>query len=97
MRTLFLAGVMFVAGCFGSSSGPKMAELSELPANIPVRTLWQASVGEAGDAVFFPGSIRRHKTVPLRASTPLLGRNRGESMPGRSFPPELVATARSSP
>jgi len=54
MRRLFLVGAMFVAGCFGPSSGPKMAELSELPASIPVRTSWQASVGEAGDAVFFP-------------------------------------------
>src|SRR5260221_6890029 len=53
MRRLFLAGVLLLAGCSGSA-GPKMAELSELPASIPVRTLWQASVGEAGDAIFFP-------------------------------------------
>ena len=53
MRRLFLAGVMLLAGCSGSS-GPKMAELSELPAGIPVRTLWQASVGEAGDAILSP-------------------------------------------
>lgn len=48
-----LAGMMLLAGCSGPP-GPKMAELSELPANIPVRTLWQASVGDAGDAIFFP-------------------------------------------
>src|SRR5258708_13545511 len=53
MRRLFLAGLMLLAGCSGST-GPKMAELSELPASIPVRTLWQASVGEAGDAILFP-------------------------------------------
>ena len=53
MRWLFLAGVMLLAACSGST-GPKMAELSELPASIPVRTLWQASVGEAGDAILFP-------------------------------------------
>jgi outer membrane protein assembly factor BamB len=53
MRRLFLAGAMLLAGCSGST-GPKMAELSELPASIPVRTLWQASVGEAGDAILFP-------------------------------------------
>src|SRR5258707_15211392 len=53
MRRLFLAGVLLLAGCSGSA-GPKMAELSELPASIPVRTLWQASVGEAGEAIFFP-------------------------------------------
>src|SRR5256885_5189596 len=53
MRRLFLAGAMLLAGCSGSS-GPKMAELSELPASIPVRTLWQASVGDAGDAILFP-------------------------------------------
>src|SRR5258708_15348752 len=53
MQRLFLAGVMLVAGCSGST-GPKMAELSELPASIPVRTLWQASVGDAGDAILFP-------------------------------------------
>ena len=48
-----LAGALFLAGCSGSP-GPKMAELSELPASIPVRILWQASVGDAGDAVFSP-------------------------------------------
>ena len=53
MRRLFLAGAMLLAGCSGST-GPKMAELSELPASIPVRTLWQASVGGAGDAILFP-------------------------------------------
>src|SRR5258706_4674607 len=53
MRRLLLAGLMLLAGCSGST-GPKMAELSELPASIPVRTLWQASVGEAGDAILFP-------------------------------------------
>ena len=53
MRRLFLAGMMLLAGCSGAP-GPKMAELSELPASIPVRTLWQASVGEAGDAILFP-------------------------------------------
>jgi outer membrane protein assembly factor BamB len=53
MRRLFLAGVMLLAGCSGST-GPMMAELSELPAGIPVRTLWQASVGEGGEAILFP-------------------------------------------
>jgi outer membrane protein assembly factor BamB len=53
MRRLVCAGAILLAGCSGPS-GPKMAELSELPANLAVRTLWQASVGDAGDAVFFP-------------------------------------------
>jgi outer membrane protein assembly factor BamB len=53
MRRLFLAGVMLLAGCSGST-GPTMAELPELPKSIPVRTLWQASVGAAGDAILFP-------------------------------------------
>src|SRR5437773_3862906 len=53
MRRLFLAGVLLFAGCSGST-GPKMAELSELPTSVPVRTLWQASVGDAGDAILFP-------------------------------------------
>src|SRR3989442_10651438 len=53
MRRFFLVGAMLLAGCSGST-GPKMAELSELPASIPVRTLWQASVGDAGDAILFP-------------------------------------------
>src|SRR5439155_22168601 len=53
MLRLFLAGAMLLAGCSGST-GPKMAELQELPASIPVRTLWQASVGDAGDAILFP-------------------------------------------
>ena len=52
MRRLFLAGLL-LAGCSGSA-GPKMAELQELPAGIPVRTLWQASIGTAGDAILFP-------------------------------------------
>ena len=52
MRRLLLAGLL-LAGCSGST-GPKMAELSELPASIPVRTLWQANVGDAGDAILFP-------------------------------------------
>jgi outer membrane protein assembly factor BamB len=52
MRRLFLAGLL-LAGCSGPT-GPKMAELPELPASIPVRTLWQASVGGAGDAILFP-------------------------------------------
>ncbi len=53
MRRIFLAGMMLAAGCSGAP-GPKMAELSELSASIPVRTLWQASVGDAGDAILFP-------------------------------------------
>src|SRR5256885_14834259 len=53
MRRLFFAGVMLFAGCSGST-GPKMAELSELPTSIPVRTLWRASGGDAGDAILFP-------------------------------------------
>ena len=53
MRRLAFAGLMFLAGCSGSS-GPRMAELSDLPKSIPVRTLWDASVGEGGDGVFFP-------------------------------------------
>jgi outer membrane protein assembly factor BamB len=53
MRRWVLAGTALLAGCSGSA-GPKMAELSELPASIPVRILWQASIGEAGDAVFSP-------------------------------------------
>jgi outer membrane protein assembly factor BamB len=55
MRRLALAGAILFAGCSGQS-GPKMAELSELPANVTVRTVWQASVGEAGDAVFSPAA-----------------------------------------
>jgi len=56
MRRLLLAGAILLAGCSGSS-GPKMAELDELPSSIPVRTLWQADVGKAGDAIFFPAFV----------------------------------------
>jgi len=52
MQRLFLAGLL-LAGCSGSP-GPKMAELPELPTSVAVRTLWQASVGTAGDAILFP-------------------------------------------
>jgi outer membrane protein assembly factor BamB len=56
MRRLVLAGAILLAGCSGSS-GPKMAELSDLPSSIPVRTRWEASVGAAGDAIFFPAVV----------------------------------------
>ena len=52
MQRLLLAGLL-LAGCSGPA-GPQMALLQELPAGIPVRTLWQASVGNAGDAILFP-------------------------------------------
>src|SRR5258705_607929 len=52
MRRLFLAGLL-LAGCWGPA-GPQMAVLTELPAGIAVRTLWRASVGNAGDAILFP-------------------------------------------
>jgi len=53
MRRLVLVGSILAVACSGTS-GPRMAELSELSANVPVRILWQASVGAAGDAVFYP-------------------------------------------
>jgi outer membrane protein assembly factor BamB len=58
MRRVVVVGAIFAVACSGPS-GPKMAELSELSANIPVRTLWQASVGGAGDAVFHPAVAGR--------------------------------------
>ncbi|HKW37116.1 MAG TPA: outer membrane protein assembly factor BamB [Burkholderiales bacterium] len=56
MRRLLLAGAMLLAGCSGTP-GPKMAELEDLPSSIPVRTLWHAGIGEAGDAIFFPAVV----------------------------------------
>jgi outer membrane protein assembly factor BamB len=56
MRRVLLAGAILAAGCSGPS-GPKMAELSPLPSSIPVRSLWQASIGKAGDAIFFPAVV----------------------------------------
>jgi len=53
MRQFLLAGAILLAGCSGPS-GPKMAELTDLPSSIPVRTLWVASVGKAEDAILFP-------------------------------------------
>jgi outer membrane protein assembly factor BamB len=53
MRWIAVAGAILAAGCSGPS-GPKMAELPELAANIPVRALWSARVGEAKDAIFSP-------------------------------------------
>ncbi|HZE10860.1 MAG TPA: outer membrane protein assembly factor BamB [Burkholderiales bacterium] len=53
MRWLLLAGAIFLAGCSGAP-GPKMAELTDLQVSIPVRLLWQASVGTAGDAILSP-------------------------------------------
>jgi outer membrane protein assembly factor BamB len=45
-----------LAGCFGSQ-GPKMAELPELRSLIPVRVLWQASIGPADQAILFPAVV----------------------------------------
>jgi outer membrane protein assembly factor BamB len=56
MRRLVLAGAFLLAACSGPS-GPKMAELAQLPSSIPVRTLWQASVGAAGDAILSPAVV----------------------------------------
>jgi outer membrane protein assembly factor BamB len=53
MRRLLLAGAVALAACSGPS-GPKMAELTDLPSSIPVRLLWAASVGKAEDAILFP-------------------------------------------
>ena len=56
MRWIALAGAALIAACSGPS-GPKMAELPELTASIPVRTLWSAQVGEAKDAIFSPAVV----------------------------------------
>jgi outer membrane protein assembly factor BamB len=53
MRRFLFAGALLLAGCSGAP-GPKMAELTDLPSSIPVRALWQASIGASGDAIFFP-------------------------------------------
>ena len=101
MRRLFFAGVMLFAGCSGST-GPKMAELSELPTSIPVRTLWQASVGDAGDAILFPalavdgvyaaaqdGTVARFEAATGRASWRVnAGRTRTRS---RDHPTESLS------
>lgn len=39
---------------FVNEPGPKMAGLPELPSSIPVRVMWRASVGTAGDGFFSP-------------------------------------------
>jgi outer membrane protein assembly factor BamB len=56
-----LGAALLLGGCAAlnpfnwfSSEGPKMAELPQLRNPIPVRVLWRASIGTAGDAVFFP-------------------------------------------
>jgi len=41
----------------GKDTGPKMAELPTLANPIAVRSLWQASVGPGGDAVFSPAVV----------------------------------------
>lgn len=53
---------MVLAGCsslnpfnwFASDNRPKMAQLPELRSALPVRTLWQVSVGNSGEAVLAP-------------------------------------------
>lgn len=68
MRRLLPLLALALAGCssfsinpldwFGSKdSGPKMAELPALANPIAVRSLWQASVGAGGDAVFSPAVV----------------------------------------
>jgi len=56
MRGLLLTGALLIAGCSGTP-GPTMAELTDLPSYIPVRSLWAASVGPAGDAILFPALV----------------------------------------
>jgi len=53
MRRFLLAGAIALAACSGPS-GPKMAELTDLPSSIPVHLLWAASVGKAEDAILSP-------------------------------------------
>jgi outer membrane protein assembly factor BamB len=55
-RALPLLVLALIAGCFGSS-GPKMAELPELHNAIPVRLVWQASVGAAEEAILSPAVV----------------------------------------
>ncbi|HTQ73132.1 MAG TPA: outer membrane protein assembly factor BamB [Burkholderiales bacterium] len=56
MRRLLLAGALLLAGCSGTT-GPQMAELTDLPASLPVRLQWAATVGSAGDAIFSPAVV----------------------------------------
>jgi outer membrane protein assembly factor BamB len=56
MRRLLLAGALLLAGC-SSPSGPKMADLTELKSNLPVRLLWAASIGKEEDAILFPALV----------------------------------------
>ena len=68
MRRLLPLLALALAGCssfsinpfdwFGSAdTGPKMAELPTLANPITVRSLWQANVGVAGNAVFSPAVV----------------------------------------
>lgn len=64
MRTVLLLGCFLVAAAGCSSMNPldlirpntrpKMAQLPELKSTVSVKTLWQASVGTSGPAVFSP-------------------------------------------
>ena len=68
-RTIFSAAVCALAVALGGCSsmpsvnplnwwsgtpGPKMAELTEVKSTVPVRLLWQASVGASDSAIFTP-------------------------------------------
>ena len=68
MRLFAILAVSVLAGCasvsdssmnplnwFGSTSpSAKMAELTEIKASVTLRTVWRASVGNAGKAIFSP-------------------------------------------
>lgn len=63
MRGAFVAGAAaLLVGCsnlnpfgwFGGDSRPKPAPLPELKSAVPVRTMWQASVGASGEAALAP-------------------------------------------
>jgi outer membrane protein assembly factor BamB len=56
MRRFSLAAAILLAACSGPS-GPKMAELTDLPSSIPVRALWAANIGKAEDAILFPAVV----------------------------------------
>jgi outer membrane protein assembly factor BamB len=52
-RAVALLGPVLLGGCFGSS-GPKMAVLPDIKATVQVRVAWEASVGNAEEAILAP-------------------------------------------
>jgi len=68
VRFAAAAAALLLAAC-SSSSGPKPAELTDIPRAKPVRVLWSSDAGEGGSFTFFPALAGEAVYVAARDGT----------------------------